>query len=202
MPRQRIRQRLGRAVATIVGWRVVVPDTLPERCVVIGAPHTSAWDLGLTLLLLFAADLRLRWIAKAELFGGLQGRLLRALGGIPVNRAGPGNFVAQMVAVFASSTRLLLAISPEGTRGSASAWKTGFYYIAQGAGVPIVLGYADYRRKIVGIGPTLYPSGDIQADFAQISAFYTGISGKYPAQQGPIQLAPLAEPGAQADPIA
>jgi len=181
-------QRIGLLIAAAAGWKLALDQAPPARCVIIGAPHTSSWDLALTLLLMLAAGLRLRWVGKASLFHGPLGWLLRALGGLPVQRAARTNFVDQMVAAFAATDALQIAILPEGTRGRAAYWKTGFYYIALGAGVPIVMGYADYRRKLVGLGPTLYPSGDLAADFAAIRAFYNGIAGKHPEHQGAIQL--------------
>lgn len=176
-------------IAAAAGWTVSVPAELPRSCVVIGAPHTSAWDLPVTLLLMQATGLRLRWVAKESLFRWPAGALLRALGGLPVRRGARDNFVAQMVAAFAADDRLMLAILPEGTRSLAPHWKTGFYHIAVGAGVPLVLGYADYRRRLVGLGPTLRPSGDIRADMATIGAFYAGVTGRHPARQGPVTIA-------------
>jgi 1-acyl-sn-glycerol-3-phosphate acyltransferase len=184
MERRPFAQRLGHATAAAVGWRVVVPERPPSRCVVIGAPHTSNWDLALTLMLMLAAGLRLRWVGKESLFRGPSGPVLRLLGGMAVRREERGAFVAQMVAAFAGRERL-----PEGTRGKTAHWKTGFYYIAVGARVPIVMGYADYRRRLVGLGPVLEPSGDIQADFAAIRTFYAGITGRRPALQGPVSVA-------------
>lgn len=182
-------QRAGRLIATMAGWRVVLPEQVPRRCVVIGAPHTSAWDLPLTLLLMLAGGLRLRWVGKESLFRGPAGVALRALGGLPVRREARADFVGQMVAAFGADPDLRLALLPEGTRSWAPAWKTGFYYIAVGARVPIVLGYADYRRRLVGLGPTITPSGDIQADFVAIRSFYADIVGRYPERQGPIRIA-------------
>jgi 1-acyl-sn-glycerol-3-phosphate acyltransferase len=95
-----------------------------------------------------------------------------------------------MVEAFHVNESLMLAILPEGTRRRATHWKTGFYYIALGAGVPIVLGFADYRRRIVGLGPALHPTGDIEADFAAIRAFYADIIGKHPERQGAIRFRP------------
>jgi 1-acyl-sn-glycerol-3-phosphate acyltransferase len=187
MQAQRVSQRIGLAIAAAAGWQVRV-EPPPRRCVVIGAPHTSGWDLPLTLLMMLAADLRLRWIGKDTLFRGPIGWMLRGLGGLPVNRRSRNNFVDQMVEAFRVNESLMVAILPEGTRGNATHWKTGFYYIALGADVPIVLGYADYRRRIVGLGPVLHPTGDIQADFATIRAFYAGIVGKHPERQGAIQI--------------
>lgn len=185
-------RQFGRRVAQVAlwatGWTVSVPAQPPARCVVIGAPHTSAWDLGVTLMLSFAAELDLRWIAEAAFFRGPGGPVLRSLGGIPVRRDLPTNFVAQMVAAFAAGGPLRLAIMPEGSRKPVDAWRTGFYHIAMGAGVPIVLGYGDYRRKVAGLGPTIEPGGDIQADFGAIKDFYAGIRGKNPHWQGPIRL--------------
>jgi 1-acyl-sn-glycerol-3-phosphate acyltransferase len=189
MERRSLAQRVGHSVAAAAGWRVVVPERPPSRCVVIGAPHTSNWDLALTLLLMLAAGLRLRWIGKEALFRGRAGPALRFLGGLPVRREVRGAFVAQMVAAFAGGEPMMLAILPEGSRSKTPHWKTGFYYVALGARVPIVMGYADYRRRLVGLGPAFEPSGDLQADFAIIRAFYTGITGRHPALQGPISLA-------------
>lgn len=182
-------QRAGHLIAATAGWRVIIPEPPPPRCVVVGAPHTSSWDLPLTLLLTLAGGLRLRWVGKESLFRGPGGPALRALGGMPVRREGRADFVAQMVAAFAAEEALRLAILPEGTRGRAAHWKSGFYYIALGARVPIVLGYADYRRRLVGLGPALEPSGDIGADFALIRAFYAGIVGRHPGRQGPVAIA-------------
>lgn len=181
-------RRLGHLIAALVGWKVVVAEPPPARCVVIGAPHTSAWDMPLTLLLMLSTGVKMRWVAKDSLFRGRFGWLLGALGGLPVDRSGQHGFVAQMAARFAASERLIIAILPEGTRSRADHWKTGFYYLALNAGVPIVLGYADYRRREVGLGPTLHPSGDIHADFRLIREFYAGVTGRHPEKQGPIRI--------------
>ncbi len=173
----------------MAGWRIVIPEAPPPRCVIIGVPHTSSWDLAMLLLVMFGGGFRMGWMAKASLFRWPLGPLLRALGGIPVERSSRGDFVAQMVAAFAPGQPMILGLSPEGTRDRAEHWKSGFYHIARGADVPIVLGYADYRRRVVGLGPTLRPSGDLAADMALIRDFYSGIEGHYPERQGPIALA-------------
>jgi 1-acyl-sn-glycerol-3-phosphate acyltransferase len=188
MPPRQLSQRLGLAAASAGGWKVDVPSEIPSRCVIVGAPHTSNLDLVLTLLLMLAADLRLRWVGKDTLFRGPLGLLFRGLGGIPIDRSSPQNFVEQMVAAFGSGEPLRLAIAPAGTRRNAPYWKTGFYYIALGARVPIVLGYADYRRRVVGLGPTVHPTGDLHADFESIRAFYADIVGRHPGRQGEIRM--------------
>ena len=178
----------GRALAALAGWKVDVPQPPPARCVIVGAPHTSNWDVVVMLLLMMVSGVKLEWLGKDSLFRGPFGRVFRWLGGIPVNRRASENVVEQMVAVFRTRETLRLAIGPEGTRHNAPYWKTGFYYIAQGAGVPILLGYADYRRRVVGIGPVLHTTGDIQADFEFIRAFYAGIVGRHPERQSTIKL--------------
>jgi len=187
-PGPRLGQRLGLAIASATGWKVEVNEPPPARCVIIGAPHTSNWDFLLALLFRFASGLDLRWVGKHTLFRWPFGGLMRAWGGIPIDRGKSENFVEQMAATFRASDALLVAIAPEGTRSRAAHWRSGFYYIALGAGVPIVLGYADYGRRAVGLGPTLHPTGDILADFEVIRAFYAGIKGKKPERQGTVQV--------------
>lgn len=182
-------QRLSDACLAVAGWRADVAEPVPERCVVVGAHHTTWWDLILTLLLMGATGLRFRWVGKESLFRGPLGWLLRALGGMPVQRSARANFVGQMVEAFERGGPLRVAILPEGTRRRVDHWKTGFYYVALGANVPVVLGYADYRRRRVGLGPVLVPSGDIAADFQRYRAFYAGVTARNPALQGDVRLA-------------
>jgi 1-acyl-sn-glycerol-3-phosphate acyltransferase len=115
---------------------------------------------------------------------------MRRLGGIPVVRSSRSNFVEQVVAMYNASDRLRIAISPEGTRSEAGYWKTGFYFIAQGAGVPIMLAYVDYPRKLVGIGPQLTPSGDIEADIQVLARFYADKTPRYPQRRGEVRVRP------------
>ncbi len=102
------------------------------------------------------------------------------LGGIPVDRSKSSNIVAKSIQRFHQNEKLILMIAPAGTRKRVKKWKTGFYHIANGANVPIVLGFLDYRQKAGGIGPVIYPTGDIKADMKTIRAFYDGVTGKYP----------------------
>jgi 1-acyl-sn-glycerol-3-phosphate acyltransferase len=186
-PSPRLGQRLGLAIARAAGWKIQIDEPPPVRCVIAGAPHTSNWDFLLALLFMLATGLDLRFVGKHTLFRWPFGRLMRALGGIPVDRRATENFVEQMVAAFNTRDPLRLTMAPEGTRGRATHWRTGFYYIALGAAVPIVLGYVDYGRRVMGLGPTLHPTGDIDADFEIIRAFFAGITGKHPERQGTVQ---------------
>ena len=108
---------------------------------------------------------------------------MRWLGGIPVNRAQAGNLVAASVAAIQQARGpVQLVVPPEGTRSKTRYWKTGFYYIALGAQVPIVMAYMDYERKRSGLGPVFVPTGDLEADMASIKAFYAPFKGRNPAQ--------------------
>jgi 1-acyl-sn-glycerol-3-phosphate acyltransferase len=173
---------LSLGVLRLCGWRV--GGTAPEelKYVLIAAPHTSNWDFPFTLMICFAMRLDVYWMGKASLFPPVIGRVTRWLGGIPVNRARSGNLVQGTVDEFNRSEKLTVILPPEGTRGKVTHWKTGFYYIAHGAGVPIALGYLDFKKKIGGIGQVFHPSGDIARDMQVIEAFYAGISGKNPQQ--------------------
>ena len=177
---------LSLAILKLPGWRVEghFPADCP-KCVVIAAPHTSNWDLPNTLMAGFALRAKLYWMGKRSIFRPPFGAFMRWLGGIAVNREKSNNLVAASVeAIRAARGSLQLVVPPEGTRSKVRYWKTGFYYIAHGAGVPIVLSYMDYARKVSGIGPVFHPTGDIERDMATIKAFYAPFKGKNPDQSG------------------
>lgn len=163
------------------------------KCVLIGAPHTSNWDFPIGMLLFWSLDIDARWVAKHTIFKWPIRGLLRALGGIPLDRTKTENFVAEMVERFTASERLVFALAPEGTRKHTDYWRSGFYWIAHGAGVPIALAYADYARKVAGIGPSFMPSGDIDSDMAKIRTFYADKVGRHPEKLGSIRLRSEAE---------
>jgi len=173
---------LARGILRLARWHMegAMPD-LPQM-ILIAAPHTSNWDGALLFLAMPYYRIRLRWMGKASLFWPPLGWLLRALGGIPIDRKAPQGAVRQMVATFKRSERLALLIAPEGTRRQVKRWKTGFYFIAQQAEVPIVLVYVDYPSRSVAVGPVFERSGDLEADLARIQAFYADKVGKFPQQ--------------------
>jgi len=181
-------RNLAQAILRALGWKLEVtrPDT--KKYVLIGAPHTSNWDFVFMLLFRSAIGINPLWIGKDTFFRWPFGGLWKRLGGIPVNRRSRNNFVDQMVATFQEHDELILVIAPEGTRSKTRYWKSGFYYITLGAGVPIVMGFLDYARKVGGIGPALMPTGDIQADFVTIREFYADKIGKYPREQSEVRL--------------
>ncbi len=167
-----------------------LPDD--SRYLVVVAPHTSGWDLLLGLLFTFASGIRPNWIGKDDIFRWPLGSLMRWLGGIPVNRRSKNNFVDQIVALYKARNELIVAITPAGTRGDTSYWRTGFYYIALGAEVPIALGFIDYGARRLGIQGTLWPTGNLEADMRVFQEFYAGMRGKYPERQQPVRTRPGA----------
>jgi 1-acyl-sn-glycerol-3-phosphate acyltransferase len=184
-----ISQRLAHIILHLIGWRTHAIRPHTSQYVIIGAPHTSNWDFGLMLLLMAAEQLPIRFMAKDSLFRGPLGPVMRSLGGIPVNRRERTNLVDQIVAKFDEFDDLIVGVAPEGTRSKVSHWKTGFYYIALKAKVPIAMAYLDYGNKIIGVGPNFMPGGDLKADFEIIREFYAGVVGKNPKKQGEIILA-------------
>ncbi len=163
----------------LAGWRVEGRLEV-DKCVLIAAPHTSNWDLPLTLMTAFVLDLRLHWLGKHTIFKFPFGPVMRWLGGIAVHRHQSNNLVANSAqALREFEGKVQLIIPPEGTRDKVTTWKTGFYWIAQQAGVPIQLAYMDYANKRVGLGPQLQPTGDIEADMVTIKAFYAPFMGKH-----------------------
>ncbi len=162
------------------GWKI--EGSLPagsNKSVLIAAPHTSNWDLPYTLMVAFVLRLNIYWMGKEQIFKPPFRGLMRWLGGIPVQRETSNNLVAASIeAIKAARGPLQLVVPPEGTRSNTRYWKTGFYYIAVGAQVPIVMAYMDYKRKLSGLGPVFRPTGDIEADMVAIKAFYAPFTGK------------------------
>ena len=144
--------------------------------ILIGAPHTSNWDFVFMLAIGWEAGIPLRWLGKKSLFGGGRGPLMRALGGIPVDRSDPSAVVTQVLEDLKQGP-FHLVITPEGTRGAGSHWKSGFYRIAREANLPITLGYVDRTTMTVGLGPTLDLTGNVKADMDQVRAFYADKAG-------------------------
>ncbi|MCB9681546.1 MAG: 1-acyl-sn-glycerol-3-phosphate acyltransferase [Alphaproteobacteria bacterium] len=181
-----------RAVGTLflwlTGWRWEgsIPDV--PNAVLIAAPHTSNWDLVFAMAAGWSKGLSFAWLGKDSLFRGPFGWLYRLLGGVPVDRSAHHGLVDQAAARLTAGTGLLLMVPAEGTRGYRDQWKSGFYWIASKAQVPVILGFLDYGRKRAGFGPALVPSGDVTADMDQVRAFYAPITARYPASKSRIYL--------------
>lgn len=163
----------------LTGWKIVGTPPKEKKFILLAVPHTSNWDFPITLSMAFLLGFRLNWMGKHTLFKGPMGPIMRWLGGIPVDRRQKNNLVEQIVQGLNQLDECALAIPPEGTRSRTDKWKTGFYYIAQGAQIPIGLAFLDYKHKRGGFGPTFYITGDIEKDLVEMQAFYKGIAGKH-----------------------
>ena len=176
-----MKKNIARLLLRIAGWKIV--GHLPEdasKCVVIMAPHTSNIDFFYGWLGYSSLGLNSSFLIKKEAFGRFSGPVLRAMGGIPVDRSRSSNVVLQLTEEFHKRNHFILTITPEGTRKLNRNWKRGFYFIAHSAKVPIVMGFLDYKRKEGGLGPVIYPDGNFDADFEKIKAFYQDKQARYP----------------------
>jgi 1-acyl-sn-glycerol-3-phosphate acyltransferase len=179
---------LSKIILKLIGWRVDIALPDEKKFVLIGAPHTTNWDLPIGLLCLWSASIHLTWVAKKQLFAGPFDFFFRALGGIPVDRSVHTGFIEQIAHQFDNAEKMIFGLTPEGTRSKTAYWKTGFYYIALQAKVPICLAYVDYPSRTFSLGEMLYPSGDIVKDFELIKIFYQDKKGKYQKNQGPVRI--------------
>ncbi|MCP4168911.1 MAG: glycerol acyltransferase [Chloroflexi bacterium] len=171
----------------VLGWELIGSSRGAPKFVV-ATRHTSAWDVILGLAGGYASGVRPRWLVKKEAITGIVGRMILLAGGIPVDRSQQSNVVDQMADLFAEQDHCVLYVAPEGTRGKAGYWRTGFYYIALAANVPIVCAYLDYKEKKVGFTEQLYVSGDLEADMEIIHTWFANMTPKYPDQVGKIHL--------------
>ncbi|MDO5498564.1 MAG: 1-acyl-sn-glycerol-3-phosphate acyltransferase [Propionibacteriaceae bacterium] len=148
--------------------------------VLIGAPHTSNWDFVVMLAIAWSHGFSPKWLGKHTLFRFPFGAVMRALGGIPVDRANPAGLVDEVVRRIGAGDRFFLVVTPEGTRGRRTHWKSGFYRIARAAGLPLVLGYVDSATRTAGLGPSVDLTGDVAADMDRLREFYADTRGIRP----------------------
>ena len=181
-------QRFCRWLARKLGWTLV--DDIPpiKRYVLIGYPHTSNWDFMLAMLFKFAVGFHFNWVAKHTLFFWPLGVLMRALGGIGVDRARTKGFIGALAQAYQENDEMVLVITPEGTRSKTDHWRSGFYHLARSAEVPIVLGFVCRKTKRIGLGPVVELSGDEAADMDKIRKFYADKVGLRDELRGEIRL--------------
>jgi 1-acyl-sn-glycerol-3-phosphate acyltransferase len=174
---------LARVLMRLIGWRVdgALPDI--PKYVLIGAPHTSSWDFVLFLGIIFTLRANVRFMGKAEIFRKPFGWFFYYCGGVPVDRKKSTGLVEQMVDACNKSDRFILTITPEGTRHHVSEWKRGFYHIAKGAGIPIVIAVVDGKHKTCRIGQVFHPTDDIESDMKTITGFFDGAVGINPRRK-------------------
>jgi 1-acyl-sn-glycerol-3-phosphate acyltransferase len=164
----------------LTGWKREGQAPSHDKYVVIAAPHTSNWDFPICLAILLSFKIKPCWMGKSGMFRWPLGRFFRLLGGIPIDRSKSNNVVEQSIEAIKRRMKMVLVISPEGTRKKVAYWKTGFYHIAHSAKIPIALGFLDYGRKAGGFGQVFYTTGNIEADMRAIKKFYMRITAKYP----------------------
>ena len=176
-----------------MGWRIEGEVPSEPKLVAIAAPHTSYWDFAHMIAFAFATGQYISFLMKASMFRGPMGGLIRGLGGISVDRSQAHGLVESVTRTLEKNDELILVIAPEGSRKRGEYWKSGFYHVARSAGVPIAMGFLDYGRRVVGFGPLLWPSGDVESDVMALQAFYADKRAKYPEQHTPPRLRMGAE---------
>jgi len=175
-------RRTCRVILRILGWKTMEPPVPEKKCIILGVPHTSSWDLVISWLYYRSMGHPASVMVKKELFFWPLAPILRAMGGIPVDRKNGATLIRQMIEAFSTHDVLHLAIAPEGTRKNTTHWKTGFHAIARAANVPVYLGYFDWGKKEVGRGVKFELTDNPQEDIKKIKQWYKdqGIVGKYP----------------------
>lgn len=165
----------------ILGWKLNgdFPKEL-KKYIIIGAPHTSWKDFHIALLARNSWGTQINFIGKKSIFKWPWGFFVRAFGGSPVDRTKSINLVDAIVQLFDSKEEFRLALSPEGTRQYVEKWKTGFYYIAKGANIPIVMFAFDFGKKEIKLSEPFYPTDNIENDFKVFLDYYKDIVGAKP----------------------
>jgi 1-acyl-sn-glycerol-3-phosphate acyltransferase len=174
-------KKLARFILKLFGWdvEIKIPPEV-KKMVVMMAPHTSNWDFLIGWLGYKSIGVDSKYLIKKEAFFFPLGKILTYMGAIPVDRQSSTNIVIQVGDLFMNKESLYITITPEGSRSLRTNWKRGFYYIAEHAQVPIAFGFLDYKKKVGGIGGMIFPTGNFEADFKVIEAFYSDINAKYP----------------------
>ncbi|ATZ68794.1 1-acyl-sn-glycerol-3-phosphate acyltransferase [Acinetobacter haemolyticus] len=180
-------EKLAEQSLGLMGWEIDNHWDLDiDQCVMIAAPHTSNWDALYARLALKALGVNVRLTIKDSYMKFPFGPFVRAMGGIGIDRSAKQqdqqrpSMVQLMSDLFKTHPKLVMLVTPEGTRAKQEQWKTGFYHVAVAAGVPIALAYMDYAKKKTGVGKIVYPSGDYEKDMSEIMAFYENIHAKFP----------------------
>jgi len=183
-----IKYWLGRCLFWFAGWDVIGELPKDGKFVLIGAHHTSNWDFPYGMAAIFIYRLKASWMGKDALFKWPLGIVMRSLGGVAIDRSSPHGVVEQITQQLKKSEQLVIMLAADGTRKKMEFWKSGFYWIAHKAQVPVVCGYLDYRRKEACIGLSFVPTGNVKQDMDKIRDFYRGIEGKRGNQETPVRL--------------
>ena len=172
---------LSKLIFNVYGWKLEgeMPPGL-TKCIMVAAPHTSNWDFIFSRAAFYLMEVPVRFTIKSEFMKFPFGWLLKRMGALPVNRSKNNSLVQGMAKLLQEADELVILVTPEGTRKYQPRWRKGFYYAAMEANVPIVLGFLDYKHKIPGNGPVIYPTGNMHEDIEKIMTFYRTKQGKFP----------------------
>jgi len=172
-------QAISRFILQFLGWKLEwPPKPWPDKYIIIVIPHTSSWDFPLGLLVRAAMGEDVKYVGKDALFKPPFGWIFRWLNGIPVDRSKRNNFVDAVVQKFKEEDNLKICLAPEGTRKRVDKLKTGFYYIAKGAEIPLIFCKFDFGKKVIGAAEPFYTTDDMDADFEAIYTYFRGVKGK------------------------
>lgn len=176
-----LRKALAHTVMHLSRWTFAPEFPLPDRCLVIGAPHTSNWDGFYMVMAMWAVERPVSFLVKKNLTDvPVVGSFVKAIGGIPVDREHPGHLVDRIISLAESQDHFVLVITPKGTRSVRPYWKSGFYRIAMEADLPIVPGFIDGARRRYGWGEPMRLTGNRRNDMDKIRNFYSGLVGIHP----------------------
>jgi acyltransferase-like protein len=179
---------LARCIMSICGWKTTGKIPPGTKFILIGEPHTSNWDFLLMFGVAWSKRIEVSWIGKNTIFKKPFGTIMRKLGGIPLDRSSRHNVVVQTAEMFKKTAKLIVVIGPSGTRRKREYWKSGFYWIAHKAQIPILCGYLDFENKTVHVGLSFVPTGNVKKDMDRIREFYKDIRGQHPELETPIRL--------------
>ena len=165
-----------------LGWKIIGFKKFKsvKKAVIIAAPHTSWHDFYIGVLLRSVIQVKANFVGKKVLFNPLTGWFFKALGGAPIERNANIKQVDALANLYKNRAEFRLVLAPEGTRKKVDKWRTGFYYIAKKAKVPVVMISFDFENKINCISEPFFPTDDMEADFKFMRAFFEGIKGKVP----------------------
>lgn len=175
-------EKLCKGILKLLGWTVDSGIAPESKCILLGAPHTSIWDFAIAYLYYRSQGGHAKCMVKKEMFVPILGGIIRAMGGIPVDRSNSTSMVHSVIRQINQSDSFHLAIAPEGTRKPVKRWKTGFHTIARNAGIPVYLAYFDWGTKHVGYKQKVELTDEPKADMARIQALYKemNLTGKHP----------------------
>ena len=173
-------QKIGKFFLTITGWKFKGDIPRSDRIILVAGPHTSNWDFLLALAFIFGLNLNVFWIGKHTLFKNGFSKIMRKLGGIPVDRASPELLMNEVSNIVKRKQGVIIAISPEGTRKKVERLKSGFLRIAKTTNSQILLAGIDFESKLIHLGKLFQPSGNTESDLLDVHNYFRQFKGKRP----------------------